>query len=168
MSLSQVKHLFAHSSKSHSLPRSTKPMGGLPRQEADRSSTPCWTGRVYNPTPVEMTPLSVLMTKRFGNIRPRHRQSTKLRLAKAVSSCVRQCSSPTRFQILVVNGSLIGPGRVGNSSPRASQHKVAAPRTSFNLPLSLASPKSPRQPAIRGSCLRCDDSRRNRKKVLTF
>ncbi|KAI6033654.1 hypothetical protein PISMIDRAFT_424016 [Pisolithus microcarpus 441] len=45
---------------------------------------------------------------------------------------------------------LIGPGRVGNSSPRASQHKACSSAHSFNLPPSSASQKSPRQPAIRG------------------
>ncbi|KAI6033616.1 hypothetical protein PISMIDRAFT_275956 [Pisolithus microcarpus 441] len=132
MSLSLVKHLFAHSSKSRSLPRSMKSMGGLPRQEADRSSTPCWTGCVYTPTPIEMTPLSVSMTKRLDKVRPRHRESTKLRLAKAVSSCSHWS------------------WMVGNSSPRASQHKACGSAHSFNLPPSLASPKSSRQPAIRG------------------
>ncbi|KAI6033597.1 hypothetical protein PISMIDRAFT_684553, partial [Pisolithus microcarpus 441] len=60
--------------------------GGLPHQEADRPLTPCRTGCVYTPTPIEMTPLSVSMTKRLGKFRPRHCQSTKLRLVKTISS----------------------------------------------------------------------------------
>ncbi|KIK16169.1 hypothetical protein PISMIDRAFT_275983 [Pisolithus microcarpus 441] len=49
--------------------------------------------RLYFNAP-KMTPVSVSTMKRLGNIRPRHRQSKKLRLAKTVSS-LRALTCPT-------------------------------------------------------------------------